>query len=520
MKIPLILTASSSILTGHNVKDISAFSNAKPYVSKATSELISSSNTIQISIAESADTYESYQRIQRTTFSNIERTDEHSLTLAHRLNGNGNGNGTGIQGGLKFLPNLLESKDSSYQQDIRQYSSFRPSSKNAEEIDLIGYNDREKKNIANLTLQLKTKEGDVIDFSLNTYKGDGKGKDGYVSGFNGIEVSFEFEGELSPAEREQIDDFIQKLSYQADRFFRGNDVDIDNLDLSSFTKLEDIELSLSGGRASHDFSFSYHDDMKMRSIKISQSGDRSELTVDKSSMGAAVLTKQSQQSFEELLLKSTREAHADRNVTKLMKNVFALGFKNLSPSIEPSGPQQSTKQPMANSSLIGLPDFNFSLDSKIERPNQAYRPSEYQGFSVDLSLKTKGEKNSITGKEILTQTQNFALKGAYYTPVGLLENPDFDSQTYKYTKFERSSEHVTQIISQNNRLISAFSIESGENNTTRAEYHLGKKVDENSDGSKYEVVQEFTERLRHETQNKDLIFLDLLMINPYQKAKI
>jgi len=515
MTISVTLTVNESILARRQLNEISTTITSKPTASAASLKLNPTSNTIQISSAQPTDTYTSYQRIQSAAFSNIKQDDAYSLAVANRLNGNSD---TGIQNGLKLLPDLLESGESSYKQDIRQYSSFRPSNNNGktEEIDLVGFQDREKKNLANLTLQLKTKDGDVINFSLNTYQGDGKGEDGYVSGFNGIVVSFEFEGELSAAEREQIDTFIQKLAQQAEQFFRGNDVDIKQLDLSSFSKFEDIELSLSGGRAKHDFSFNYHDDIYTRSIKISLNGDRSELVVDKSSLNNEILTKQSQQSYEELLLKSTKEVHADRNITELMKDVFALGFKNLAHSNVQSGRQQSPNQTNGDNSLVGLPDFTFSLNSKNERPNQQYRPSEYQGFSIDLSLKTKVEKNSVTGKEVLTQTQSFSLKGAYYSPVGLLQSPDFDSQTYKYTKLDRTSEHVTQLISQNNKLISAISTESGENKTKTIEYEMGKKVDEKTDRSQYDVVQDFTEQARQQSLNKNLQLLDLVMIDPYQ----
>jgi len=517
MKIPVLLTASSPKVIGQEIKDNSAYTIPKPVAPVAGSTLISSNNTIQISAAQANDTYASYQRVQSTTFSNVEMADEHSIALANRLNGNH----SDIPNGLKLLPGLLESGESSYKQDIRQYSSFQPTSKNGntEAIDLIGFNDREKKNVANLALQLKTKDGDVIDFSLKAYQGDGQGRDGLVSGFIGIEVSFDFEGELSEVEREQIDTFIQKLSQQAEKFFRGKDIDIEALNLSSFSEFEDIELALSDGRAKHNFSFNYHDDKDTRSIKINLNGDHSELVVDKSSLGAAVLSKQSQQSYEELLLKSTREVHADRKIKALMKDVFALGFKNIVPSNKHSDFQQSVNQPKGVNSLVGLPDFTFSLNSKIERPNQQDRPAEYEGFSIDLSLKTQIEKNTVTGKESTTQTQNFSLKGAYYTPVGILQNPDFDSQTYKYTTLERTSEHVTQLISQNNKLISAVSAESGENNTTTIEYHMGKKIDEKSDSSKYDVVQDFTEQARQQSQIQNLELLEFVMIDPYQIPK-
>ncbi|OUR61274.1 hypothetical protein A9Q73_11320 [Bermanella sp. 47_1433_sub80_T6] len=147
------------------------------------------------------------------------------------------------------------------------------------------------------------------------------------------------------------------------------------------------------------------------------------------------------------------------------------------------------------------------------------QPNEYEGFKLNLSLKTHSYKYVENRTETISQKQNFHLTGAYYTPLEGADEPDFANQNYKYTELDRVSEKITQLVTKDNQLILAMSTEQGEFNKTTQEYRDGKLVDEDSEFSGYSQITEFTELAQQENKLQTRELLNTVMIDPYQKNK-
>lgn len=517
MELSASLPFSSALINKSESVDLESIRGALPAPGIDASEMLGVGPSIQISASDNDYIiYDEPKQIQLIAYSAVERAEGVVSTFAQgSLRSSAESR---LQNAPLQLGELLERGDKSYTQDVRQYTrfeSFGVEGKSSS-VDLAGFNDIKNTQSASVMLQLTTKDGDEINFSLKSYSGYGRGEDGRSAGFEGVEITFDFEGDLSKEEQEQIDVFIEKLNQAANGYFKDANIDMKALDLSGFTSFSDVELSLRGGKVSGEslrFDLSFHDDDDARSIKVNLNGDRSELSVDKNSLGSTVSEQQKIAALTEyldLLDQSADEAQAKESATSLMKDTFSIAFNNLEFDAKNAVETQNTK------SLIGLPDFEYSFESKGERPNKEYRPLEYQGFSVKLSLDTQVQQSDLDDKSIITQTQQFDLSAAYYSPAGQMKRPDFDTQTYQYTKLDRSSEKVTQLVSEHRQLVSAITTESGENNSHMLEYQFGKVVDEDVDGSSYAEVKEFTEQAKQEAGVQDLELLSLLVVDPYQ----
>jgi len=421
-----------------------------------------------------------------------------------------------------------------YEQDIRQYAQLAMPDENGryQKLDLTGFTDKKSEDLASINLQLKTRDGDTINFSLTSYEGHGIGDDERPASFTGTRVAFEFEGQLSKEELEQVQAFAQSINQASAHYFDSGGVDFEALDLASFSQFSAIELSfLTNGDGSGDqhFKLNYEDSLQVRSIDVNQNGDASQITINKTSLGMTMPGDQQEQALEEyltLLTNSAKEAHANQSAAALMLSVFSLGFDELLAGQEvdqQSGPTKpitlaaTTDNQAVKNGLVGLPDFDFSFDSKIEHPNAAEQPNEYVGFSLESSLKTQMDDNKSNDTSAITQTQKFDLSAAYYQPLEHLDDVDFNNQNYKYIELDRSSEKITNLVTKNNELILALSTEQGESNKTTKEYSEGKLVDSDTKHREHSEVNDFTELAKQEVEQQTLKLLNAVMIDPYQQ---
>jgi len=386
--------------------------------------------------------------------------------------------------------------------------------------------------LASINLQLKTRDGDTINFSLTSYEGHGIGDDERPASFTGTRVEFEFEGQLSAEELEQVQAFAQSINQASANYFDSGGVDFEALDLASFSQFSAIEMSfLTNGDGSGDqhFKLNYEDSTQVRSIDVNQNGDASQISINKTSLGMTMPGDQQEQTLEEyltLLTNSAKEAHANQSAAALMLSVFSLGFDELlagqevdqqSGSPEPITLAATTDNQAVKNGLVGLPDFDFSFDSKIEHPNAAEQPNEYVGFSLESSLKTQMDDNKSNDTSAITQTQKFDLSAAYYQPLDHLDDVDFNNQNYQYIELDRSSEKITNLVTKNNELILALSTEQGESNKTTKEYNEGKLVDVDTKHREHSEVNDFTELAKQEVEQQTLKLLNAVMIDPYQQ---
>jgi len=443
--------------------------------------------------------------------------------------------GQRLNGGMIRLPELATLGES-YEQDIRQYAqlNFPDDNGRYKALDLTGFTDKKSEDLASINLQIKTRDGDVINFSLTSYKGYGSGDDERPASFTGTRVAFEVEGDLSPDELKQVEAFAQKINQASEGYFSNGKVDIGDLELSTFSQFSDVDLSFlndADGSGVRNFKLSYQDDAQSRSIDVNLNGDQAQITIDKTSLGIGANAQQQKQALQEyltLLEDSADEVHAEQTTQNLMMETFELGFTQLTTEAEDAARHNSQKNTpietqalnkKVENALVGLPDFKFSFDSLVKRPNSDVQPNEYEGFKLNLSLKTHSYKYVENRTETISQKQKFHLTGAYYTPLEGADEPDFSKQNYRYTELDRVSEKITQLVTKDNQLILAMSTEQGEFNKTTQEYREGKLVDEDSEFSGYSQIVEFTELAQQENTLQSRELLNTVMIDPYQKNK-
>ena len=504
-------------------------------ISRQGSNITLSSQSMR-SLIQDYDVYTVPKRITALTFSQPTQVSSSIKQFAQSsLNTH---SGVSLSGGALRLSEFASS-GTSYEQDIRQYSKYENSQSTHESKNTIntdGFQDLKFDKDSHLNLKLKTKDGDTINFSLQAYTGTGENSDKERASFKGVKVSFEFEGKLSEQEKNQLDAFSQNIDQMVQKLSSSTDFDFKQLDLTSLTSFSDIDIAFkpSGfdARTDTELKLSYQDTQTERSIDVDFLGHTSRLNIDKTSIGIDAKDKQKQdglRQYLDILESSAREAHAKGSASQLMTNVFEAGFKGLGledeaqdnkniddNKISLNNLQTDAEKEIHNKTLVPLPDFDFSFDSKIEKPNEENKPGEYEGFKVNLSLNTDLVSDSTGYHVTATQTQKFELSGAYYSPLDGLKQPDFENGNYKYTELERSSEKVTTVKTEQGKLVSAITAESGENHSVTLEYQIGKLVNEDKDDSRFLEITDFTQLALEDsaTQQKELI--NTVMIDPYE----
>lgn len=489
-------------------------------------------------LAQDFSSYSAPERVTRLTFSNSSDISNSLKQFSYSsLNTH---NGVSLKGGAQRFSELASSGVNSYEQDIRQYSKFKNPQESTEKQNTIntdGFQELSYDKDAHLNLTLKTKDGDTINFSLQAYTGTGKNADDERAAFKGVKISFEFEGKLSEQEKKQLDAFSQNIDGMVQQLSSSKDFDFNQLDLTSLTSFSDIDIAYKpsqyAARTDTEITLNYKDTQTERSIDVDFLGHTSRLNIDKTSIGMDSEDKQKQDSLNqylEILKSSAREAHAQDSASRLMESIFETGFKGLGlEESEEQGDDTIDASKLAfneietdalkevhNKTLVPLPDFDFSFDSKIERPNEKNNPEEYEGFKVNLSMKTDIVADAQNYHVTATQTQKFELSGAYYSPIDGFDNPDFGNQNYKYTELDRASEKVTTIKTEQGKLVSAMTSESGENNSTTLEYRMGKLVDIDEDSSRFLESTDFTELANKEFNYQSKELLDTVMIDPFE----
>ena len=443
-----------------------------------------------------------------------------------------------IDGGALRLSQLLERGDISYQQDMRQYTTFSFPTKEGQypPLDLTQFQDLQKNAEQGFTFQLKTKDGDRITFSFEQYKGYGIAKgetqtsqqgaqlvDQRSSSFQGVQVSLNVEGQLSKDESAQLNDLAAKLEQLTIGFLQQGDSSLSQFDFSEFNLMEEIHLKFEKhGEAL--LSFNYTDTDLYRSIEVDMGGAKSEITIDKTSLGLSFSAEQqanAKRAYMSLLQESATEAKS-RNDVAMMQSVFNLGFESLSVENKDqlAQPTKTVKlSEPAQSSLIALPDFDFNYRSRMSKPNAVSQPNEYQGFEMNLSLTTKLSENKNTGKGDIVQTQKFDLEGAYYEPLDHLESVDFEEQNYKHTTFSRSAEKVSHLSLQAGAIESLLVAEQGESEKNTRVYEQGRLVDEIKDSLEFASYRDVSELAQEQNRIQDREILQALIIDPYEKHK-
>lgn len=470
-------------------------------------------------------TYQIPKKVSLADFSNPDKADHTSNQLARQQVNNQISQR--MAGGLSRINDLVERGETDYQQDIRLYQRFQMFDLNHQEMKLDATNFQDKSTTKNtqLDLKLKTAEGDEIRLSLKSYEGYGTANDGFQAGFRGLEIDFKMEGELSEEEKEQLAKLTAALEKSFKEYMREGDFDFSDLALTEQEVFTDLEFKLKGmsdNGMPANINFKYHDSEDKRDISLKLNGHKSDISIDKTSLGAQFMHpsmsyqgEEAKQEYLKLLIESSSEVNASKEATSIMTSMFKEAFENLEASENSNFDNNLPLSAEQAKNLIALPDFEFSFRSKVTMPNMEAQPLEYKGFELDLSLRTDVDISPKGDVAHIKQQQNFDLEGAFYSPYGLLKKPDFISQTYKYTQLEREAEKVTELVIDNGLLTKAISTQSEKDHSYTQSYENGKLVKEETEGDSTATIKDFTVLAQQERLEMDQQLLDVLIIDPF-----
>jgi hypothetical protein len=489
-----------------------------------------SSNAITVSTSRYSPAYGEAKQLRQVDYSNPAFADAGSHDLLKSVSRGS------VAGGALRMSELLARGDTEYRQDMRQYSTFSFPVKDGSypPLDLNVFEDLDKDVEEGFSFQLKTKDGDSINFSFERYVGYGVSEgetqvdergfhitDKRTGGFKGAEISFNVDGKLSKDERQQLELLAEKLEKLTTDYFEGEQSALNQFDFSEFDLMEKIDLSFSK-YGKEVLSVGYIDTDLYRSIEMNADGAKAAITIDKTSLGMKFDADQqvkAKQAYMSLLQESATEAKS-RSSVAMMQAVFELGFNNLVPdSQDKAGVQNSDVElnEQANSSVIALPDFDFAYQSRMSKPNAINKSDEYQGFNMNLSLKSLISENKNTGRMDIVQTQKFDIKGAYYEPLDHLEDIDFENQNYQYTEFSRSTEKVSHLMLLNGAIESLLVAEEGEAKSRTRVYEGGKLMDDIKEMDEFASLNDYTELAQEQNREQNHEILKALVIDPYEK---
>jgi hypothetical protein len=491
---------------------------------------LSSSDAITISTSRYSPAFGGVKELKQVDYSNPAFADAGSHELLKSVSRGS------VAGGALRMSELLARGDTEYRQDMRQYSTFSFPVKDGSypPLDLNVFEDLDKDVEQGFSFQLKTKDGDSINFSFERYVGYGVSEgetqvdergfhitDKRIGGFKGVEISLNVDGKLSKDERQQLELLAEKLEELTMGYFEGEQSALNQFDFSEFDLMEQVDLSFSK-YGKEVLSVSYTDTDLYRSIEMNADGAKAKITIDKTSLGMTFNAEQqakAKQAYMSLLQESATEAKS-RSSAAMMQAVFELGFNNLVPdSQDKAGVQNSSVElnEQASSSVIALPDFDFAYQSRMTKPNAINRPDEYQGFNMKMSLNSLISENKNTGRMDIVQTQKFDIKGAYYEPLDHLEVVDFEHQNYQYTEFSRSTEKVSHLMLQNGAIESLLVAQEGEAKSRTQVYEGGKLMDDIKKRDEFASLKSYTDLAQEQNREQNHEILKALVIDPYEK---
>ena len=476
------------------------------------------------------------QNFSQQSVSNPTEASEVTKKLAAQLNPEESKNR--FKGMGTRFNELLNRNSNSYSQELRQFNYYSHD-KNAATVDFSKFEDLSKHTDQSLTLEIKTKSGATVTFSIESSSGYGKNPDellyefenmtvhqvGQNASFRNTEVNFNVSGNLTEQERKQLAEFSENLEAFSNGYFEDGSPDLKKLDLASFDSISN--LSIQGfGSASKPVSLEYTNNDEKRSISLSFEGNKAEIDINKNNqfVFSQEGKEQALERYLDILKDSATEARADNNQQKMMLDVLSTGFelseKELTEARKKEGErtlllnsEDASDAEKSNDAFIPLPDFSFKFESLKERPNQN-QPQEYSGFDVELSLNT--EQHVDKALEETEQNQHFKLSGAYYDPLGYLEKPDFANQTYGYTSFEREVNKTVTTEVKSDQLVSAEMKESGTSSSDNLLYSKGVLIDQDPKNDAFGALKDLTEELAIKAENTQLDILKDVLIDPFK----
>jgi hypothetical protein len=154
--------------------------------------------------------------------------------------------------------------------------------------------------------------------------------------------------------------------------------------------------------------------------------------------------------------------------------------------------------------LTGLDDFSLSFQSNYSKFKE-HRVDEL--FSINASQDTSLREQGA-GNRRIDKYQQLELKTQYYRPVGLMEKPDFETDSFIHVKFERKLEALTSIEFDDHMLVEAKNTQTLDESKTDTEFSFGKVVDRHSEGTNKAIDNDFVTQLKQESNFELLSLID------------
>lgn len=473
------------------------------------------------------------------SISNTTHNSEQTQHFANQLNDDVSDNRfKGL--GTRFNE-LLDKPNEPYQQELRRYS-YHSQNGNAGKVDFSEFEVASKTKTQAFNLDLKTKSGATIQFSIESFEGHGKNPNtlvyefedfsvynvGQGASFRSTEISFDVKGDLTKEEIEQLKEFSKNLEAFSKTLFNDANPSLKALDLASFDVISELNLNSMGG-TSKPLTLEYKNSDEERFIEVNYDGNKAQIDLTK--LGQMVYSEQNKEQVMEhylgILRDSAEKAQASDIQALLMLDVFAAGFdinddelaraKQLEQDrANELSSRDASDAEKSKDALLPIPNFSFHFVSNKERFNIAEKPEEYSGFSLELAVHTKQEtEGPIT---TTTQQQDFKLEGAYYEPLGLLKKPDFATQTYRYNAFKYDVSNTVTTATGNQQLLSASLEKTNDNFESSKDYYKGELIDDKKDEPGPEArLLDFTERLGLEAELTQQQILEEVLIDPFEK---
>ncbi|CCK75298.1 hypothetical protein OLEAN_C11220 [Oleispira antarctica RB-8] len=434
---------------------------------------------------------------------------------------------------------LLNKPTESYHQELRQYH-YQSQNSSAGNVDFSEFIVSSKTRTQAFDLELKTKSGATIQFSIESFSGRGKNPDtlmyefedfsvyavGQHASFRSTEISFDVQGDLTKEEIKQLQQFSENLEAFSTTLFNNGVPSLKTLDLASFDVISELNLNSMGG-TSKPLLLEYKNNDEERFIEVNYDGNKAQIQLTK--LGQMVYSEQNKeqviQHYLDILKDSAEKAQADDIQAQLMQDVFSAGFNinedelERAKEIEQDRTNELTSQDASDAekskdALLPIPDFSFHFVSHKERFNIAQKPEEYSGFTLELSVNTRQQtEGPVTATK---QQQNFKLEGAYYKSLGHLEKPDFLTQTYRHNTFNYDVSNTVTTSTGNQQLLSATLEQNNENSESSKAYSKGVLIDDKHEEEEpIAKLADFTERLRLEAELTQQQILEDVLIDPF-----
>ncbi len=363
-----------------------------------------------------------------------------------------------------------------------------------------------------MTVQIRTKDGDVIDVELGTVTN--------AKGEKSLTFMMTVDGELSEKEMKAIDEVAQSLGKVADRYFSDGEAALNELRGLDNDLLGGFSLKLQKGDESLQLNYnvskldgSMQLDGKFNGYSFDVRREAGHSLVDDT-----LLDNPQYQQYLQLIEESGQEYGTDNETVRFMKDGLGALF-GLSVSAEEQHVKQVDTETKALSDFhSNLPDFEASFDSPVFV--NKYHPADKSFMSLTMSQESSLEK---TDSGEISLTQNFKYQQSIHTFESLPGHagPDLKHGDYIIQRQEKDEQVVRELELNNSRPVVATEYRMGDESLVRETKERFLVTDVQKEEDSYANVINLLEQIDasgkavSESQQEQLLNSDVLELFEY-----